>query len=128
MFKGFASLYSLVFLCLGILGFIPSLTPDSYLFGFLKVNNAINIIYIMTGMAAGWMIFVQQYFRRVYFQILGFIYGVISVLGFIYGETSILGFVANCPGSTWFHVIVSVNSMLIGFGTQNNLEKTNERN
>lgn len=128
MFKVFAALYGIVFLTIGILGFIPPLTPDSYLFGFLKVNYPLNVIYLLTALGAWWMVFVQQYFRRVYFQLVGFIYGIISSLGFIYGETSILGFVANCPISTWFHVFTAVIALIVGFGTQNCLEKRNERN
>lgn len=122
MFRSFAVVYGVVFLFVGVTGFISALTPNEHLFGIFKVNTALNIIHLITAAFALWMVFVQRFFQRTFFQVIGFIYAIIAILGFIYADSSILGFMANNAPDTWFHVIAAVTAMILGFGTTNTLE------
>lgn len=123
MFKGFAIVFALVFLFFGAAGFSDTLTPNEFLFGIFKVNTALNIMHLVTAAFSFWMAFMQRFFQRAFFQVIGFIYAILSILGFIYGDSPILGFMANNLSVTWFHLIAAVTALILGFGTTNTLEE-----
>ena len=123
MFKAFLILYGIFFAALGILGFIPFLAPEGFLFLLFKINSATNIIHLLTGVVGLLLIFVQSYYERLYFQIIGFIYAILALFGFIYGTSPLLGFIANNCFLTWLHMIAAVGALILGFGTPNTLEK-----
>jgi len=49
MVKTAAILFGLVFLVVGILGFVPSITKDEMLLGIFHVNFAHNIVHLASG-------------------------------------------------------------------------------
>jgi hypothetical protein len=107
-----AFIFAAVFLALGITGFAAQ---DSYLLGRLHVNSSLNAIYILTGAAAGSVGFMSRDTLRLYFQIVGFCYGMLALLGFVYGEQNLLGVVAGSPTNTWLHVIAATNALILGY-------------
>jgi hypothetical protein len=49
MIKSAAVLFGIVFLLVGILGFVPGVAPDQMLFKIFHVNAAHNIVHIGSG-------------------------------------------------------------------------------
>ncbi len=116
MLKKLAVIFGVVFLAVGVLGFIPAVTPDGYLLGLFHVNALHNIIHLASGAVALWVGLTSDSASKLYFQIFGVIYAVVAVLGFVYGNAPILGIVANNMADTWLHVVIAVAALYFGFG------------
>lgn len=78
--RGMALIFAIVFILLGILGFIP-LTPNHVLFNFFTVGILLSIFYILIGLlalsASG-----SMFYARLYFKFLGIIFAAIAIWGF----------------------------------------------
>lgn len=112
----FSLIFAILFLGIGILGFIPYFITYNQLAGLFQVNLGTNIIHLLIGFAAGFAAFKSYKASRLYFQIVGFILAGWALLGFIYGENPLLGIIANNGYNTWLHVIFSVSALILGFG------------
>ena len=49
--KTIATLLGVVFLALGIAGFVPDLNPDGRLFGMMPMNMVTCVLFVITGLA-----------------------------------------------------------------------------
>jgi len=110
-----AVIFGLVFLVIGVLGFLPRFAPDGELFGMFKVNTFHNMIHLITGVIFLFMAITSGYASRVFFRIFGIIYLIVAILGFFYGERSILGVVSNNMADSWLHLVLSIIMLGIGF-------------
>jgi uncharacterized protein DUF4383 len=54
MAKTLALLFGVVFLLIGVLGFVPGVTTDEMLFGIFHVNAAHNVVHLLSGAVALW--------------------------------------------------------------------------
>jgi len=116
MTKPLAIVFGIVFLLVGILGFVPGIAPDEMLFKIFHVNAAHNIVHIVSGIifliaAAAGAAGAQTWFR-----VFGVIYAIVAIWGFAVGSGNTLWVVSNNPADTWLHVVLAVAMLLIGFG------------
>jgi hypothetical protein len=116
MLKTAAITFGVIFLALGVLGFIPAVAPGGMLLGLFEVGPMHNLVHLATGAVALAVGFASQRASRLYFQIFGVIYGLVALLGFFYGDAPLLGLMAHNWGDVWFHVIVAAVSLYLGFG------------
>jgi hypothetical protein len=117
MIKAAALLFGIVFLLIGILGFVPAITPDNgMLLGIFHVNTAHNIVHLASGMVFLLCGMAGAGPARTFFQIFGIIYAVVAVLGFYYGDNAPLGIISNNTADTWLHVVLTVVMLFLGFG------------
>ena len=117
MIKTAALLFGIVFLLIGILGFVPAVTPDNgMLLGVFHVNIAHNIIHLASGVVFLLCGMAGAGPSRTFFQIFGIIYAVVAVLGFYYGDNALLGLISNNAADTWLHVVLAVVMLFLGFG------------
>ena len=117
MLKSLAILFGLVFLVIGILGFVPGIAPDHMLFNRFHVNGVHNLVHIVSGvifLIAGRS---GAAAARTWFQIFGIIYAIVAVWGFAVGTGNTLLIVSNNPADTWLHVVLAVVMLFLGFGT-----------
>ena len=121
MVKTAAILFGIVFLAIGILGFVPSITaPDAngmpMLLGIFHVNTLHNVVHLASGAVALLCGMSGVGASRWYFRIFGLVYALVAVLGFLNpGDTMLLGLISNNMATTWLHVGIAVVSLLIGF-------------
>jgi hypothetical protein len=117
MVKSMAFLFGIVFLLIGILGFVPGVTDNEMLLGIFHVNTAHNVVHLLSGAAALFAGMTSVSASRMYFRIFGVIYGLVAVLGFMNpGEhTMLLGLISNNTADTWLHVGIAAVSLLLGF-------------
>jgi len=117
MAKTMAVLFGVVFLAIGILGFVPAVTKDEMLLGIFHVNAAHNCVHLLSGVVALICGMAGIGPARLYFKIFGLVYGAVAVLGFLNpGEhTMLLGLIANNTATTWLHVAIAAVSLIIGF-------------
>jgi len=104
MAKTLGMLFGVVFLAVGILGFVPGVTSDV---NGMPMLLGIFLVAAMSGAGAA----------RLWFQIFGVIYAIVAVLGFMNPAGPLLGMISNNPPVTYLHVVLAAAMLLIGFAT-----------
>src|SRR5256885_9575639 len=122
MVKTLGMLFGIVFLAVGILGFVPGVSaPGSdgmpMLLGIFMVNTAHSIVHIASGAIFLIASMSGAGAARLWFQIFGLVYAVVAVMGFVVGDGMIFNLIANNQNDTWLHVPLAVVMLAIGFGT-----------
>ncbi len=116
MLKKIAIGFGVIFVIVGILGFIPAVAPNGRLLGYFDVNAAHNAVHLATGVIALIVGFASEKASRTFFQIFGIVYALVAVLGFFMGDRPLLGIVSNNMADTWLHVLIAVVALYFGFG------------
>src|ERR1700757_539443 len=121
MVKTLAILFGLVFLVIGILGFVPAATHEvngmPMLLGIFHVNTAHNIVHLASGVVFLLCGMAGAGPSRTFFKIFGIVYALVAVLGFYYGDAPLVGIISSNTANTWLHVVLAVAMLAIGFGT-----------
>jgi uncharacterized protein YacL len=115
MFKKVAYVFGAVFVLLGLLGFFETFTPDGKLLGLFEVGTMHNIIHLLTGLLAFAFASSTEKTARMYFQIFGVVYGLVTVIGFIQGST-VLGLIGVNFADNVLHLVIAVTALYLGFG------------
>ena len=116
MIKSMAVLFGVVFLLVGILGFVPAVTKDQMLLGIFHVNAAHNAVHLLSGVVALICGMMSVGASRMYFRIFGLVYAAVAVMGFLNpGDTMLLGLISNNMADTWLHIAIAAVSLLLGF-------------
>lgn len=120
MFRKLAILFGIVFIAVGVLGFVPALAPRQsdgmrYLLGLFMVGTVHNLIHLLSGAAALAGAAVSEKYAKLYFQGFGVVYGLVTVVGFIQGNT-VLGIIPVNAADNFLHLVLSVAILAIGFG------------
>ena len=117
MAKTLGMLFGIVFLAIGILGFVPGITTNEMLLGIFMVNTVHSIVHIASGAVFLIASMSGAGAARLWFQIFGLIYAVVAIMGFVVGNGMIFNLISNNTADTWLHVVLAVVMLLIGFGT-----------
>jgi hypothetical protein len=115
MAKTFGMLFGIVFLAVGILGFVPGVTKDEMLLGIFHVNTVHSVIHIVSGAIFLFASMAGAGAASLWFKLFGLVYAVVAVLGFMNPNGPLLGMVSNNPAATWLHVVLAGAMLLIGF-------------
>jgi len=116
MLKTAAIVFGVVFLAVGVLGFIPGITTaDQMLLGIFHVNGLHNIVHLLTGAVALWAGMASAHASKLFFQVFGIVYALVALLGFIVGDGYLLGLVANNMADAWLHVVIAAAALYLGF-------------
>lgn len=120
MFKKLAIVFGVVFLAVGILGFIPALAPEHsngmrYLLGLFMVGGVHNVIHLLSGIAALAGAAKSEKYAKLYFQVFGSVYGLVTIIGFIQ-KTTVLGIFDVNTADNFLHLALAVVILGIGFG------------
>lgn len=122
MLKKLALLFGIVFLAVGVLGFVPAAMPGGLLFGLFHVNllhNLVHLAFGVFGVCVGWgqcpEVCAKWCTPQFYFRVVGVIYAVLAILGFIHGNEPILGVIASNHAGTVLHSVIAVVSLYLGF-------------
>ena len=111
-----AMVFGVVFVLVGILGFIPAFTPDGHLLGIFVVNGVHNMIHLLSGVAA--LLASSSYrYSKLYFQVFGVVYALVTLLGLFAGDSPLLGIVAHNVADIFLHAIIAAAALYLGFGT-----------
>src|SRR5688572_26668726 len=107
MLKRIAVAFGLVFLLVGVLGFVPGATRDGHLLGIFHVNPAHNMVHIITGIGAIACGLTSAHAAQLFFRIFGVVYGLVAVLGFMMGDRPLFGMIANNMADAWLHTAIA---------------------
>lgn len=110
--------FGIVFVAIGLLGFIPALTPNGNLLGIFHVDAVHNIIHLASGVAA-LLAASSVAYSRLYFQIFGVIYALVAIAGFIPGlvteDMKLLGLFHINMADNWLHVVIAAAALYLGY-------------
>ncbi|QQG37979.1 MAG: DUF4383 domain-containing protein [Candidatus Kaiserbacteria bacterium] len=114
MVQKLAWVFGIVFLAVGALGYVPAATQNGMLLGIFQVDGLHNVIHLLSGALAIAVAMSGQY-ARLYFQVFGVVYAVVTVVGFVQGDT-VLGLIMTNTADHVLHLILAVALLWIGFG------------
>jgi hypothetical protein len=122
----FSLIYGIVFLVVGVLGFVPGITaPHTHpevtaesglglLFGLFPVNLLHNIVHILFGI---WGLSAARSLgaARTYFKAVAIIYAVLGVMGLIPGLRTTFGLIPLYGHDIWLHFVLAAVAAYFGF-------------
>lgn len=126
----FSLVLGIVFLLVGVAGFIPGLMhmPEQAadvevtenfgrLFGLFPVNILHNIVHIIFGI---WGIAAYRSYAgaRVYSRAVAVIYAVLAVMGFIPGLNTTFGLIPLYGNDIWLHAVIAIAAAYFGFAAK----------
>ena len=94
MVKSTAVIFGVVFMAIGILGFVPAVAPDGMLLKIFHVNAAYNVVHLDTGIVALLCAMSGAGAARTFFRIFGIVYAIVAILGF--GKGKYLDYLKQC--------------------------------
>jgi hypothetical protein len=111
--------FGIVFILIGILGFIPGVTnADGMLLGIFQVDALHNVIHLLSGIVA-LLCAGSHKGAKSYFKIFGVIYALVTILGFV-GGGNVLGLIMVNGADNALHLIIAVVALALGFGGPKN--------
>ncbi|GER87747.1 membrane protein [Dictyobacter vulcani] len=117
--KNAALAIGIVFLLIGILGFIPALTPGGALLGIFMVHGLHNIVHLLFGVLGIAAALLGA--GRLYNRAVGIIYLLLAVLGFIPAlvpNGMLLGLVMINLADNILHLVIGAALAYVGFALQ----------
>ena len=119
---------SIVFLLVGVLGFIPGITSnygsmafaghhsDAHLLGIFQVSILHNIVHLLFG-AVGLAMARTVPAARLYLIAGGAIYLILWLYGLVVGQTSAANFVPLNTADDWLHLVLGLGMIALGLLT-----------
>ena len=119
--KTVALVFGIVFLLIGLLGFVPALTPGGALLGLFMVNGVHSIVHLLFGVFGIAAAFTG--YSRLYNRVGGIIYLVLALVGFIalLGVSALapngmlLGLVMINMADNFLHLVIGLVLAYVGF-------------
>ena len=120
MLRKAAMVFGAVFVIIGLGGFIPALTTTNdegleLLLGIFVVGGLHNVIHLLSGVGA-FLGSTSEKYARLYFQVFGVVYSVVTVVGFAQGDT-VLGLIDVNLADNVLHLAIAATTLYLGFGT-----------
>jgi hypothetical protein len=119
MVKAAAIIFGVVFLAVGVLGFVPACTTDMngmpMLLGIFHVNAFHNYVHLASGVVFLLCGMAGVGPARTFFKIFGLVYAAVAVLGFMNPAGPLFGMMSNNPADTWLHVVLAAAMLFLGF-------------
>lgn len=128
-----ALVFGIVFLLVGILGFIPALTPGGALLGLFAVNGVHSIVHLLFGILG--IAAATTGYSVLYNKIGGAIYLILAIVGFIAllavpalaPNGMLLGIVMINTADNFLHLVLGAVLAGVGFGVANTPATTAQR-
>ena len=114
--KKLATVFGVVFVAVGVLGFVPGITANGNLLGIFEVDLAHNLVHIVTGIIALAAMTSDKY-AKLFFQVFGVVYALVTVVGFVQGST-ILGLFGINLADNILHLVIALAALYLGFGVK----------
>lgn len=118
MLKVLAILFGLVFVILGIVGFLPQYAPEGKLFNLFAINTPHNLIHLATGVIAVLCGFSSSRASKIFFIVFGLVYAGVAALGFYHGGNMLFDMIAINTADNWLHAGIAAISLYFGFFLQ----------
>lgn len=112
-----AVIFGICFIFAGVSGFFSVFMPNGLLLGLFAVNMLQNILHIVSGVIAI-MAATSYKYARLYFQIFGILYGLLTITGFVMnGDVYFLMMHFNFADNI-LHLVITIAAVYLGFSTK----------
>lgn len=126
MQKTLALVFGIVFLIIGIAGFIPALAPANesgqLLLHIFQINVAQSVIHLLSGAAALAAVAGGVYYAATYFKVFGVVYGLVALWGlpgFAHTFNGVLfGLIHVNLATEVLHIAIAAVSLYAGFSVR----------
>jgi len=118
MLRKLAVLFGIVFVAVGVLGFVPGVTTNEHLLGIFHVNAAHNLVHIVSGVIAIMAGLATEHASRLYFRWFGLVYAIVAILGLVQPNREILGVISNNYADVILHFSIAIMALVIGFAVR----------
>ncbi|HYD91664.1 MAG TPA: DUF4383 domain-containing protein [Flavobacterium sp.] len=108
--KNIVTLLGVVFLVLGIWGFFTS-----EILGLFAVDTVHNVIHLVSGIVALAMAARGEDSARVFAQVFGAAYAIITIVGLLWPNDHVLGMVTIDTAGNFLHLVLAVVLIWIGY-------------
>lgn len=121
MLKKASLVFGIVFVLIGILGFVPAATTAApmewhrLLLWVFEINTWHNIIHLASWIVALLCCCNVLYAKR-YLQIFGIVYWLVAILWMVDMNWPLLWIVAHNMADLWLHIVITVTSLYLWFG------------
>ena len=123
MQKTLALIFAIVFLVIGVAGFVPALAPTNadgqLLLGIFQINTAQTIIHLLTAAAAFIAFAAGRYYASAYFKIFGAVYAAVALWGLpgLMGTFNdvLFGLIHVNLATELLHIAIAAVSLYAGF-------------
>lgn len=116
MAKIYAQVLGAVLTLVGILGFVPALTPGNNLLGIFAVDPIHNVIHLASGIVGLAIGFGAARYSKWYAGVFGAVYALVTVVGFVQGST-VLGLITVNAADNFLHLAIAAASLIVAFAT-----------
>lgn len=120
--KSVALYFGVFVLLVGVAGFVSFLSPGGKVLGLFLVDPLHNVVHVLTGVLAIVAAKSSDKAVRMYFQVFGVVYALVTVLGFLTG-TGLFGLLPVNIFDNLFHLAITALSLYYGFGAKRNSVK-----
>jgi len=119
MARAFTIVLGILLIILGIMGFLPEFRTAGNLFGIFAVNLELNVAHLVTGILGLLCGLSSSLAARVYFIVIGILYGLLAILGLAHSDSMLLCMFANNIANNWLHAGISLFSLYFGLTFKN---------
>ena len=124
MQKKLALVFALVFLIIGVAGFVPALAPANangqLLLHIFQINTVQSVIHLLTAAAAFAALLGGSYYAASYFRVFGVVYAAVALWGlpgFTHTFNGVLfGLIHVNLATELLHIAIAAVSLYAGFG------------
>lgn len=124
MQKIYALVFAVVFLIIGVAGFVPFLAPANadgqMLLGIFQINAAQSVIHLLTAAAAFAAYLGGSYYASTYFKVFGVVYAAVALWGLpglMHTFDGVLfGLIHVNVATELLHIAIAVVALYAGFG------------
>lgn len=117
MVRTLGTVWGILFIMGGVLGFVPALTKDQMFLGVFMVNTLHNLVHIASGVMFLLASNLGARAARLWFQIFGVFYAALAAIGFQVRDGMIFGLIPNNRYDSWGHALLALVLLGIGFAT-----------
>ncbi|MSU75861.1 DUF4383 domain-containing protein [Patescibacteria group bacterium] len=115
MAKKYVLVLGIIFVLIGILGFIDPLTPNGNLLGVFAVDLDHNLVHLLSGLVALAAVAGGESYSLLYAKVFGVVYAVVTILGFMVGDGQILGVIIVNQADNVLHLAIAASALYVGF-------------
>jgi hypothetical protein len=119
MAKQYDKILGLIFIAIGLLGFVPGLVVNSHLFGIFMVSTVHNMVHLLSGLvllAVG--VRASEPAARKTALAFGVIYGLVTLWGFLFPNQQVLGMFHVNMADNILHLLIAVSAILVGLARE----------
>ena len=114
--------YAVVFIILGILGFIPAVTVGGLFLNTFILGTGLSLVFLASGILAAIAALSSPQTEKMYFQVFGIVFLIMALAGFVQG-TTVLGLFGINIASSVFALIAAAGALYLGYGANMAREK-----